>query len=216
MREADDVEFADDVDPEAAPQRGRTRWLRFVGTLAVGGVLAGGLLVGLSQGALAASFSVSGSSFKVSADNLNGDGFVQFGWVAASSTAAHPVARNAFRSATLDNFCQSVFLPNTPILGDLTMRITAAGAGGMKASNLIVDVAQVDGNFTLTNPEIGVDASQVSGGPAGVAGRPGDFGMQADKISIGSLKQVAWGTSAQTIAFNGMSLRIVSGNQQCF
>jgi hypothetical protein len=85
----------------------------------------------------------------------------------------------------------------------------------MQAQNLVVDIAQVDGDFTLTNPEIGVDASQVSGGPTDVVGRPGDFAMQADHITIDNLKQVAWGTSAQTIAFKGMSLRIAAGNQQC-
>jgi hypothetical protein len=216
MREADDVEFGDEVGPEVEPVGGRTRWLRFAGAFAVGGVLAGGLLVGVAQGAFAASFSVSGSSFEVSSSHLDGTGFVQFGGIAASPDAVHPVAENAFKSADLDNFCQSVFMPNMPILGDLTLRITADGGKGMHAENMLVDVAQVDGDFTLTNPVIGVDASQVSGGPAGMQGRPGDFGMQASHITIDNLKQVAWGTSAQTIAFKGMSLRIVSGNNQCF
>lgn len=215
MREADDIAFDDEVEPEVAPVRGRTRWLRFAGTFALGGVLAGGLLVGVSQGAFAASFSVSGSSFEVTSSHLDATGFVQFGGVAASPDAVHPVAENAFKSADLDNFCQSVFMPNMPILGDLTLRITADGAKGMHATNMLVDVAQVDGDFTLTNPQIGVDASQVSAGPIGVQGRPGDFAMQADHLTIDNLKQVAWGTSAQTIAFKGMSLRIVGGNNQC-
>ena len=215
MREADDVEFGAETEPEVAPVRGRTRWLRFAGTFAVGGVLAGGLLVGVSQGAFAASFAVSGTSFEVTSSHLEGNGFVQFGGIAASPDTVHPVAENAFKTADLDNFCQSVFMPNMPILGDLTLRITADGSKGMHAENMLVDVAQVDGDFTLTSPEIGVDASQVSGGPIGVAGRTGDFGMQASKITIDNLRQVAWGTSAQTIAFKGMSLRIVSGNNQC-
>jgi hypothetical protein len=80
---------------------------------------------------------------------------------------------------------------------------------------MVVQVAQVDGDFTLKAPEIGVDASQVAGGPSGVVGRDNDFGMQADTVTIDNVKQVAWGTSAGTISFKGMSLRIVSGNQQC-
>lgn len=204
-----------EVEDDADQGYGRTRWTRFLATLAVGGLGAGVLLVGLSQGALAASFTVSGSSFKVSADHLEGDGFVQFGSLVAGTDAPHLVARNGFRTATLDNFCQSVFMPKLPIFGDITMRITANGAGGMHASDLVVDVAQVDGDFTLTNPQIGIDASQVAGGPAGVAGRPGDFGMQADHVSINKVRQTAWGTSAQTIAFKGMSLRIVPGQQEC-
>ncbi|MFC0543909.1 DUF6230 family protein [Kutzneria chonburiensis] len=215
MREADDVEFGDEVEPEVAPVRGRTRWLRFAGTFAIGGVLAGGLLVGVGQGAFAASFAVSGTSFEVTSTHLHADGFAQFGGVAANADAAHPVAVNAFRSADLDNFCQSVFLPNNPFIGDLTLRITADGPKGMHADNMVADVAQVDGDFTLHTADIGVDASQVSAGPVGVQGRPGDFGMQAKSLDIYNLKQVAWGTSAETIAFKGMSLRIVAGNNQC-
>jgi hypothetical protein len=215
MREADGIEFGDEVEPEVEPVRGRTRWLRFAGTFAIGGVLAGGLLVGVGQGAFAASFAVSGTSFEVTSTHLHGEGFVQFGGVAANADAAHPVAVNAFKTADLDNFCQSVFLPNNPFIGDLTLRITADGTAGMHAENMVVDVAQVDGDFTLHTPDIGVDASQVSTGPVGAQGRPGDFGMQAKSIDINNLKQVAWGTSAETIAFKGMSLRIVAGNNQC-
>ncbi|MFI9385734.1 DUF6230 family protein [Kutzneria sp. NPDC052558] len=216
MLEADDVEFGDEVEPEVEPVRGRTRWLRFAGTFAVGGVLAGGLLVGVGSGAFAASFAVSGTSFEVTADQLRGTGFVQFPGIAANpDVAPHPVAINAFKTADLDNFCQSVFLPDNPFIGDLTLRITAAGSTGMHAEDMVVQVAQVDGDFTLKAPEIGVDASQVAGGPAGVVGRDNDFGMQASDVTINNLKQVAWGTSAGTISFKGMSLRIVSGNHQC-
>jgi hypothetical protein len=215
MREADDVEFGDEVEPEVEPVRGRTRWLRFAGTFAVGGVLAGGLLVGVGQGAFAASFTVSGTSFQVTASQLRGQGFVQYGSLAGGTDAPHIVAENVFQSADLDNFCQSVFLPNNPIIGDLTLRITADGTNGMHAKNMFVDVAQVDGDFTLKSPDIGIDASQVSRGPIGAQGRPGDFGMQAESITIDNLKQVAWGTSAETISFKGMSLRILSGDHQC-
>ncbi|MFC0433136.1 DUF6230 family protein [Kutzneria buriramensis] len=216
MREADDVEFGEEVEPEVAPVRGRTRWLRFAGTFAVGGVLAGGLLVAVAQGAIAASFAVSGTSFEVTATQLRGTGFVQYPGIAANpDVLPHPVAVNGFATADLDNFCQSVFMPNNPFIGDLTLRITADGTAGMHAKNMVADVAQVDGDFTLTKPDIGVDASQVQGGPPGAQGRDNDFGMQSTNVTIDNLKQVAWGTSAETISFKGMSLRIVSGNNQC-
>ena len=104
--------------------RGRTRWVRFVGTLGLGLVGAVALLFGISQGAFAASFTVSGTSFKVSADRLTGTGFVQFGSIDVGSGQAHPVAVSGFKTAMLDGFCQSVFLPALPIVGDVTLRIT--------------------------------------------------------------------------------------------
>lgn len=200
----------------AAEQGGRTRWRRFLAVLAAGGVGAGALMVGMSQGALAASFAVSGSSFKVSADTLKGQGLVQFGGLDQGSGASHPVVVNGFRSATLDNFCQSVFMPRLPVVGDLTLRITAGGPGGMAADNLVVGLSELAGDLTLDGPQIGVDAGQLTKGPAGTRGIPGTFGIQADSASIRALRQTAWSTTAQTIRFKGMGLSLKPGRSECF
>jgi len=195
---------------------GRTRWARFVGVLGIGVVGAGALLFGMSQGALAASFAVSGTNFKVSAENLTGQGFVQFGGVDAGAGKVHVVAVSGFKTARLDKFCQSVFVPGMPIVGDVTMRITADGVGGMSADNLVVNLTDLNGDLVLGNPEIGVDASKVTKGPDNLRGLPGSFGLQADTANITSLQQTAWATTAQTIRFKGMNLTIRQGKQECF
>lgn len=210
------AEAAEGAEQGVPEQRGRTRWLRFLAVFAAGGVGAGVLMVGMSQGALAASFAVSGTSFKSSADALRGQGLVQFGGVDPGAGAAHPVVVNGFRSATLDNFCQSVFMPNAPVVGDVTLRITAGGAGAMAADNLVVGLDQLAGDLTLTDPQIGIDAGALTKGPAGVRGVPGTFGIQADSVSIGSLKQTAWSTTAQTIRFRGMGMTVKLGRSECF
>ncbi len=195
---------------------GRTRWARFVGVLGIGAVGAGVLLVGMSQGALAASFAVSGTNFKVAASNLEGKGFVQFGGVDAGAGKVHVVAVSGFRSATLDKFCQSVFVPGMPIVGDVTMRITAADQDGMSADHLVVGLTDLNGDLVLGNPEIGIDANKVTKGPDNLRGLPGSFGLQADTANITSLQQTAWATTAQTIRFKGMNLTIRQGKQECF
>ncbi|MGW4208535.1 DUF6230 family protein [Lentzea sp. NPDC004789] len=195
---------------------GRTRWARFVGVLGIGAVGAGALLFGMSQGALAASFAVSGSNFKVGADSLTGKGFVQFGGVDAGAGQVHVVAVSGFKSATLDKFCQSVFVPNMPIVGDVTLRITADSVGGMSADNLVVNLTDLSGDLELGAPDIGVDASKTTKGPDGLRGLPGSFGLQADTAKITGLKQTAWSTTAQTIRFKGMNLTIRQGQQECF
>jgi hypothetical protein len=206
-----------EVPPQRRGERGgRTRWLRFLAVLAAGGVGAGVLMVGMSQGALAASFAVSGTSFKSSADALHGQGLVQFGGVDSGAGAPHPVVVNGFRSASLDNFCQSVFMPKLPVVGDVTMRITAGGRGAMSADNLVVGLDQLTGDLTLGNPQIGVDAGQFTKGPAGIKGAPGTFGIQADSATIGSLKQTAWSTTAQTLRFKGMGMTVRLGRSECF
>ena len=59
------------------------------------------MFTGLSQGALAASFSVSGTSYKATADNLNAQGVVQYGSVDQSANKAHPVLFNKWYRAEL-------------------------------------------------------------------------------------------------------------------
>jgi hypothetical protein len=62
-------------------RQGKIRWRRFAVILipSLGAVTA--LMVLTAEGALAASFSISGQQFQVSADSLQGTGFQQFGTI---------------------------------------------------------------------------------------------------------------------------------------
>ena len=193
-----------------------TRWKRFTAVFALSGAGAAVLLTGLAQGALAASFTVSGNNFKVSADQLNGSGFAQFGSVDRGANKDHPVAVSAFRTASLNNFCQSVVVPGMPGVGELSINITAPGSSGMTAENLVVNLEQLNADLTLGNPQIGVDASKISKGPGGVTGAPGSFGLQSDNARLDKLRQTAWSTAASTLRFNGMNLSVSAGRHECF
>lgn len=199
-----------------SPGRGRTRWVRFATVLGAGLTGAGVLLVGLSQGALAASFAVSGTSFKISADKLEGTGFVQFGGVDRGNDAAHPVAVSAFRTVVLDNFCQSVTLRGLPLVGDVTLRMESPGTGGMSAENIVMGVEALSGDLTLVNPQIGIDAGSVTRGPAGVLGQPGGFAQQADKATIVMPRQVAWSASAHTLRLNNLRTTLNKNSGECY
>ncbi|MDY7083677.1 MAG: hypothetical protein SYR96_01090 [Actinomycetota bacterium] len=52
-------------DAQSDPQSGRTDWRRFAVAVGVPALVAGGLVIALANGALAASFSVSGTQFKL-------------------------------------------------------------------------------------------------------------------------------------------------------
>ncbi len=62
----------------AAP--GRVRWKRLAVILVPAGAIAATLVGLTAQGAIAANVSVSGQQFLVTATQLNGTGFEQFGW----------------------------------------------------------------------------------------------------------------------------------------
>jgi hypothetical protein len=185
----------------AGPPQGQVRWRRFA-ILFVPAMAAAAVLIALTaEGVLAANISVSGSAFKVSASQLQGTGFEQFGGVVAGSNGSqHPVAISAIKSASLTNLCQSVSV------GPLTLRITAGGGGNpATASNLIVDADQLSGDATFNNITIGQDAGTLSEVP-GVSGPAGTFGQQADSVTIDNLRQNTWLTTAATFKLPGFGL----------
>lgn len=195
---------------------GRTRWKVFALALVVGLAGMGIMFGGLSQGALAASFSVSGMSYKASADKLVGNGVVQYGSVDQGANQAHPVLVNGFRSAKLDNFCQSFVVPQLPVVGDVSVKLAAPGTAGMQADNLVIGIQDVTGDLTLSNVEIGRDAGTLDKGPNGLQGKGGSFGIQASGAQIDHLRQTAWSTTASTLRLNHVKIGATAGHDECF
>jgi hypothetical protein len=209
--------------------QGRTRWRRFAAIMVPAVVAAGAIVLGMANGAIAASFSVSGSQFKVSADQLDGKGFVQYGGFAQekggrtlpngipdpSDPKNHAVAVSGISSASLSNLCQSVKVPGLPF-----SMVIRAGRGGTPATatDLLLDVTSLQGDASFTNIQIGIDASDLSKGPAGAKGLPGGFAQQADSVTIKNLRQVAWSTTAGQFNLNGLDLSVSSGSkpEECF
>ena len=202
-------------DAQGSPGPGRTRWRRFAVALVPAVALAGAIVFGMANGAIAASFSVSGSTFKVSADKLEGDGFVQYGGIVTDKAGnVHPVAVSGIKSASLTNLCQSVVVPGTPI--SLVIRAGRDPLHPATATGLLIDMTQLSGDATFENISIGQDASTLNKGPGTAVGQAGGFGQQADKVTILGLHQVAWSTSAGTFTLNGLDLHVSLSKEECF
>lgn len=187
--------------------RGRTRWRRFALVLLPALAAAGVLVVLTAQSVLAVSFSISGTPFTVTAKELKGQGFEQFGVLDHSilnnlpgNTNEIVLTANAIRSATLTHLCQSL------TLGGLTLRITAGfGSTPVSATDLVVDADKFSGNASFTHMTIGQDASTLTQVP-GVRGPAGDFSLAASTVTITNLKQHAYATTAGTFTLPGFSL----------
>ncbi|MEU1619875.1 DUF6230 family protein [Streptomyces sp. NPDC005722] len=202
--------------------RGGTRWKRFAVVMVPSVAATAAIGVALGQGALAASFSVSGQQFKVAAQDLQGEGFVQYGALDIQHGGKPvPVAVSAFDSATITGLCQSVVVP-TPI-GDVTLKL-GAGNGGKKveAKNLYIDLDQLDADAEFTDINIGVAAGDTQQGPGIKAGDktdPGSFAQEARKAHLTGVQQTAWATSAGTFKLSGLSMSVKMGSGQkleCF
>ncbi|MEU9290634.1 DUF6230 family protein [Streptomyces sp. NPDC048275] len=181
--------------------------------------------VALAQGALAASFSVSGQSFKVTADQLVGTGFSQYGAIDSGYTldgkkTAHPVAVSAFKNASITNMCQSVVTPDIPLLGSVSLTLKAGGNGTpVEADNLYIDVEDLQANATFTNIDIGVAAKDANKGPgikSGDTANPWGFAQQAEKAVLTDVKQTAWATTAGTFKLSGLKMSLSKGVKECY
>ncbi|WBB68048.1 DUF6230 family protein [Micromonospora sp. WMMD812] len=202
--------------PERSDSPGHTRWGRFAALIVPATVAAGAIVLSISNGALAASFAVSGQTFKVSASELRGEGFVQFGGVTRQiDGTSQPVAVTGIRNAQLFDLCQSVKAPGAPVV----LTITAGGGGKpATADDLLIDTESLEGDVVFDGINIGQDASTLEGGPAGARGEPKSFGQQAERVNIKNLRQVARATHAGRFNLTGLKLKVNVGAaaKECF
>jgi hypothetical protein len=197
-------------DREGDLAQGRTRWRRFAVLAGASTVAVGGILFAMSTGAIAASFAVSGQTFTVTADKLVGDGFVQYGGLATeSSGAAHPVAISGIKSAKLYNLCQSVKVPNLPVV--LVIKAGGDPAKPAEATDLLIDMDSLSGDATFDNINIGQDAATLNAAGPNAHGQAGAFGQQATHVQIDNLQQIARATSAGQFKLTGLKLNVNIG-----
>ncbi|MFB7787795.1 DUF6230 family protein [Streptomyces vinaceus] len=206
--------------PDAAPdtprgREGRVRW-RKSAAVAVPAVLAvGAMAVVMAQGALAASFAVSGTSFQVSSSKLSSKGLASYVQTDRSVDGkGHPVALLGIGEATLTDICQSAEV-GTP-LGTVVFKLTAGGpAGEVTASNLVIDGEDLDGDATFGTAQIGRDASTLDR-VDGVKGEPGKFGLQAGDIEVVGVKSHAWSATGGNFRLKGMRVSVGLDGEKCF
>jgi Family of unknown function (DUF6230) len=195
-------------DAQGDQAYGRTNWRRFGLAVAVPTAAVAALVVGMSSGAFGATFTVSGQSFKISADRLEGTGFAQYGdQVKTKDGTPIPVAMSGIASADLYNLCQSVKTPGLPIT--LTIRAGRGEGKPAKASNLLIGMSELSGDAEFTDINIGQDASTLGlGGKEAHSEKAGLFGQEAAKVTIKDLKQTAYSTSAGTFTLTGLNLKV--------
>ncbi|MEU6621225.1 DUF6230 family protein [Streptomyces litmocidini] len=217
--------------------RGGTRWKRFAVVMVPSVAATAAIGVGLAQGALAASFSISGQEFKVRADKLEGTDFVQYGSVDAGKDLegkdfAAPVAVSGFSTAKITNMCQSVVTPKVPFINDsVTLRLEA-GTDAVKtgkdedkvqAEGIYLDVSELKADAEFTNIDIGVAAGALPKSP----GKPGiqpntkanpyGFGQRAEVATLSKVQQKAWATTAGTFKLPDLHLSLHKGTDaECY
>ncbi|MFD9370489.1 DUF6230 family protein [Streptomyces sp. NPDC060020] len=197
------------------PGEGRVHWKRSAAVAVPAVIAVGALATVMAQGALAASFAVSGTSFQVSSSKLSSKGLASFVQTDRSVDGkGHPVALLGIGEATLTDICQAAEV-DTP-LGTVVFKLTAGGpAGEVTASSLVIDGEDLDGDATFGTAQIGRDASTLDQ-VDGVAGEPGKFGLQAGNIEVVGVKSHAWSATGGNFRLKGMKLDVSLDGGKCF
>jgi hypothetical protein len=195
------------TDAQGDPAEGRTNWRRFAIAVGVPTVAAAGLVIGLANGAFAASLTLSGQAFKISAKQLVGDGFVQYSSGAQVVNGKQiPLAISGINHAKLYDLCQSVHPDNSPV--SLTIRAGGDPDHPAEADNLLIGLTDLSGDATFSNIDIGLDASTTSKGGDSAKTTSHGFAQEADSVTINNLRQTAYSTQAGTFKLTGLSLKI--------
>jgi hypothetical protein len=205
--------------------RGGTRWKRFAVVMVPSVAATAVIGVALAQGALAASFSVSGQEFKVRAGKLVGYDMNQYGAIDSGKgldgkDQAHPVSVSAFDHATITDMCQSVVTPVPFLNKSVTLKLTAGDKGtDVVADQIYIDVANLDAkDAVFSGINIGVPAGTTSGKTpkpktaAGEQSSPFGFAQQADKAVLTDVKQTAWATTAGTFKLSDLHMGLSWGS----
>ncbi|GAA2926827.1 DUF6230 family protein [Streptomyces thioluteus] len=208
-------------DAQGRQVTGRVRWRKFAVLAVPGFAVTAALAVALAQGALAASFAVSGQEFKVKAGSMHGEGFAQYGTLDYNMRDGKdhpfPAVATAIHKATIHKLCQSV-VTDFPGLGTFSLNVEAGmdPNNPVMAEDLVLDLTSLTGDANFSNIEIGRDASTLDKGPKKAKGMQDFFGQQADVIDINNANQVAWSVSAAKFKLSGLSLSLNKGKHECF
>ncbi|MFG3371202.1 DUF6230 family protein [Streptomyces sp. NPDC048156] len=198
-----------------AHRHGRTDWKK-TAVVALPAVLAVAASASvMAQGALAASFAVSGTGFQVSSGNLKSQGLASYPQTDRDVDGeGHPVALLGIGNATLSDICQAAQV-KSPV-GTVVFKLTAGGdASQVTASDLVIDGEDLVGDARFGTAEIGRDASTLDA-VNGVQGERGKFGLQARGIEVAEVRSHAWSATGGNFRLKGMKVDVSSGGKKCF
>ncbi|MCT9111718.1 DUF6230 family protein [Streptomyces mirabilis] len=202
---------------------GRTSWKRFAAVLAPSVMAAAALGVGMAQGALAASFLISGQKFQVALDTLDVRGLSIYGMVDVTRKGTLvPVFVTGASRAEISGLCQSVVV-SVPVLGPYTLRITGGDRRRVEAKNLFLDATSLSSTqANFDDLDIGVAAGAVSKGPINRGDRnsrffdPNGFAQQADSAFLTNVHFTTVAVSAATFNVPDLDVRLRQGHHECF
>ncbi|MEK2474930.1 MULTISPECIES: DUF6230 family protein [Streptomyces] len=200
---------------ELSPE-GRTHWKRTAVMLVPSTACVGALVLALAQGAMAASFAVSGKNFKVSADEITGQGIASFpSSLGGSDGTGHAVLLAGIRTGTAKGVCLSM-KQRLPLVGEVSLLVRSGGDRPVRGENIVVDAdALTSSGGRVTGVQAGRDAATLTGAP-GVDGPRGLFGVQATSALARNVKSTAWASNGGSLTLDKVEIELSHSGKECY
>ncbi|WP_274564085.1 DUF6230 family protein [Streptomyces spiramyceticus] len=181
-----------------------------------GVVAVGAVVIALAQGAMAASFAVSGKNFKVSAEEITGQGISSFpSSIGSKDGKGHAVLLAGIKSGTAKGVCLSM-KQDLPMVGEVSLIVRSGGDKPVKGENLVVNAdALTTAGGRVTGVQAGRDASTLDAAP-GVNGPPGLFGVQASTAVARNVKSTAWASNGGSLTLDKVEIEIGHDGRECY
>jgi hypothetical protein len=193
--------------------QGRTRWRRFAAVTVPAVLAIGAILFAVANGAIAASFALSGTTFKIGADKLVGTGFVQYVDLRGEDEPS-AVAVAGIGEATITGMCQSLVIPGLGV--SVILRAGRDPQHPAQATNLTFDMSNMSGDAGFGAIKLGQDAGSLTKAGPDAHGVAGSFGEESDSVTLAGVHQVAFAASAGTFTLPGLHLQLSFSGEECF
>ncbi|WCZ32062.1 DUF6230 family protein [Corynebacterium massiliense] len=180
---------------------GRIRKRRFAAIAAAGLIALSAEGVAMANNGLAAGLALSNTIFTQTVGGLDADDFGLFVDTEHQQQGDRGVTRLRLQHAEITDMCLSAKV-NLPGVGEKKFQMLADGPS-TTADNLVIGVADMEGSLTMTNPRIGVDASQLSDDA-----EPGAFGLAATHMEASDQVIHAVSTSADRLSSAGGKITV--------
>ncbi|UGY94478.1 DUF6230 family protein [Streptomyces gobiensis] len=196
---------------------GRTHWKRSAVMFVPGVACVGAVVIAIAQGAMAASFAVSGKNFKVSADEITGEGISSFPAAVGKKDGkgGEAVLLAGIKSGTAKGVCLSM-QQKLPLVGEVSLLVKSGDQKPVKGENIVVNAdALTSSGGRVTGVEAGRDAATLTKAP-GVTGPPGLFGVQADTAVARDVRSTAWATNGGSLTLSKVDIALHRDGTECY
>lgn len=188
---------------------GHTRKLRFAAISGVGLLILAGEGVAMAQNGVSAGLALSNVIFTQQVGGIQAEKFSLFVDRESLSDRDVAVSRLKLEEATITDLCMSAPI-KLPGLGDRRFQMIAPGPS-TTATNLVIGAKELNGSMTMTNPQIGVDAKQLSD-----KAEPGSFGISMTHLDATDQLIYATSISADKLTAAGGQIKVVKeGEGDC-